>query len=136
MFMFRTGIKAACRARHSLIGDFGDETVPHEHEYEVEWIVTVTGLDEYGFGVNIDLLNEKLAEVIAGIDGKMLNDIPFFHGKQTSIENTAHYLCTCLYDRLQAEKYPFETMRQWEIIIRESEVAWASYIRADFDGQP
>jgi 6-pyruvoyltetrahydropterin/6-carboxytetrahydropterin synthase len=133
--MFRTGIKAACRARHSLVGDFGDETIPHEHEYQVEWIVTVSGLDEYGFGVNIDLLNEKLADVIADLEGRMLNDIPFFHEKQTSIENTALYLYTSLYDRLREESYPLDTMEQWEIVVWESDIAWASYVRSDFNGQ-
>jgi len=130
--MYRTGIKAVCRARHFLIGDFGDETVPHEHEYRIEWICTVFELDEFGFGVNIDVLNEKLAEVTRSIDGKLLNDIPFFKGKQTSIENTAHYICDNLHELLQQEGYPLYTMRQWEIVIWESDDAWASYVRTDF----
>jgi 6-pyruvoyl-tetrahydropterin synthase len=130
--MYKTGVKAACRVRHQLIGDFGDETIPHEHEYLVEWICTVSELDEYGFGVNIDILNEKMAEALSGIDGKMLNHIPFFEGKQTSIENTAHYLSNALAEMLKQENYPLHSMRQWEVIVRESEDAWASFIYSDF----
>ena len=130
--MYRTGVKAACRVNHFLIGDFEDETVPHEHEYTVEWICTLSTLDEFGFGVNIDVLNEKLSVAISGIHGNMLNDIPFFQGKQTSIENTAHYLSNTLHEMLVGEKYPLQSMQQWEIIVRESEDAWASFIRSDF----
>ena len=78
------------------------------------------------------MLKERLAEVISGIDGKMLNDLPFFKGKQTSIENTAHHLCNSLYELLRQEGYPLYTMRQWEIVVRDSDDAWASYIRTDF----
>jgi 6-pyruvoyl-tetrahydropterin synthase len=130
--MYRTGITASCRIRHHLIGDFGDETIPHEHDYLVEWICTVSELDEFGFGVNIDVLKEKLGDAISGISGRMLNDLPFFKGKQTSIENTAHHLCDSLYEVLQQEGYPLYTMRKWEIIVRESADAWASYIRTEF----
>jgi 6-pyruvoyl-tetrahydropterin synthase len=130
--MYRTGVKAACHVRHFLIGDFEDETIPHEHEYEIEWICSVSALDEFGFGVNIDVLNQKLADAIAEIDGKMLNDIPFFKGKQTSIENTAQHLSNMLYEMLVDENYSLHSMEQWEIIVRESEDAWASFIRSDF----
>jgi 6-pyruvoyl-tetrahydropterin synthase len=130
--MYRTGIEAACRVRHHLIGDFGDETIPHEHEYQVGWVCTVSELDEFGFGVNIDVLRERLAEAIEGIDGRLLNDLPFFKGKQTSIENTAHYLCDNLYEMLQQEGYPLYTMREWEIVVREADDAWASFLRTEF----
>ena len=130
--MYRTGVKAVCRVQHFLIGDFEDETIPHEHEYEIEWICSVSALDEFGFGVNIDVLNQKLSGAIAEIDGKMLNEIPFFKGKQTSIENTAQHLSNRLYEMLVDENYPLHSMEQWEIIVRESEDAWASFIRSDF----
>jgi 6-pyruvoyl-tetrahydropterin synthase len=130
--MYKTGVMAACRVQHFLIGDFEDETIPHEHEYLIEWICSVSTLDEFGFGVNIDVLNQKLSDAIAALDGKMLNDIPFFEGKQTSIENTAHYLSNMLHEMLVDEHYPLHSMEQWEIIVRESQDAWASYIRSDF----
>jgi 6-pyruvoyl-tetrahydropterin synthase len=87
--MYKTGIKADFKVRHKLIGDFGDETLPHEHVYVLEWICTVTDLDENGFGVNIDILNEKLEKVIHSLDGVFLNDLPYFLNRQASIENTA-----------------------------------------------
>jgi 6-pyruvoyl-tetrahydropterin synthase len=130
--MYKTGIMAACSVKHFLIGDFDEETIPHEHEYIVEWICTVTELDEFGFGVNIDVLRDKLAEALGGIDGRLLNDLAFFKGKQTSIENTAHYLCRSLLDLLGDEGYPLHTMKEWEIIVRESEDAWASYVKTEF----
>jgi 6-pyruvoyltetrahydropterin/6-carboxytetrahydropterin synthase len=126
--MYRTGIKAPCRVRHRLIGDFGDEAVPHEHRYEIEWICSVNELDQDGFGVNIDVLKETLAHVLEEIEGRMLNDISFFQGKQASIENTAVYLSERLRALLEEDRYPLDTMHRWEIVVWEAEDAWASYV--------
>jgi 6-pyruvoyl-tetrahydropterin synthase len=125
--MYKTGIKADFKVRHKLIGDFGDETLPHEHVYVLEWMCGVSELDENGFGVNIDILNEKLEKVIHSLDGVFLNDLPYFQNRQASIENTAHYICSTLYDELKNEGYPINSITDSEIKIWESDIAWASY---------
>lgn len=125
--MYKTGIKTDFKVRHKLIGDFGDETVPHEHTYVLEWICTVSELDENGFGVNIDILNEKLEQVIKSLDGVFLNDLPYFKNCQASIENTAHFICRTLYDNLKSDGYSVSSISNSEIKIWESEIAWASY---------
>jgi len=125
--MYRTGIKSSFRAHHSLIGDFGDESIPHEHPYVVEWICTVAELNPDGFGVDIDLLNTTLAELLATIDGRLLNDLPFFSGKQTSIENTARYICESLIGALKKSGYPVHTINRSEVRVWESDTAWASF---------
>ena len=131
--MYRTGIKAACRARHRLVGDFKpEEVVPHEHEYLVEWICTVADLDRNGFGVDIDLLAAKLEGVLERMSGVLLNDLPFFSGIQSSIENTARFISESLYAELAADRYPLGSMREWEIRVWESETAWASFVKTDF----
>ncbi len=127
--MYSTGIKNSFTARHKLIGDFGDESLPHEHSYVIEWICTVLELDENGFGVNIDILNEKLEKITESLNRTFLNDLAFFKGKQTSIENTAHYITVSLFKELENESYPVSTIERSEVKIWESETAWASYIK-------
>ncbi len=125
--MFCTGIKSSFTARHRLVGDFGDETLPHEHEYVVEWICTVHELDENGFGVNIDLLKEKLELVLSRLDHVLLNDLSFFQNTQTSIENTSRYIAGTLRGELEKENYPVSSIAQSEVRIWESDDAWASF---------
>jgi 6-pyruvoyltetrahydropterin/6-carboxytetrahydropterin synthase len=129
--MYRTGIKSSCSIRHKLEGDFGDETVPHEHRYDIEWICTVSRLDQYGFGVNIDILKELLAAAVSEVESRFLNDLPFFQGKQASIENTAAFLSERLHSLLTGAQYPLDTMLSWEIVIWEAEDAWASFVKDD-----
>ena len=131
--MYRTGIKAPCRARHMLVGDFKpEEIVPHEHEYLIEWICTVSDLDRNGFGVDIDLLTAKLDKVVGTMGGVLLNDLPFFRGIQSSIENTARFISGSLQRELAAEGYALSTMKEWEIRVWESDAAWASFVQTDF----
>jgi 6-pyruvoyltetrahydropterin/6-carboxytetrahydropterin synthase len=125
--MFCTGIKSSFTARHMLVGDFGDETLPHEHQYVVEWICSVHKLDENGFGVDIDLLKDKLELVLSRLDHVLLNDLPFFQNTQTSIENTSRYITATLREELEKEHYPVTSIAQSEVRIWESDDAWASF---------
>jgi len=127
--MYRTGIKDTFRAYHKLIGDFGDETIPHEHTYEVEWIVSVGEVDENGFGVDIDLMTETLSAVLSGVDGVFLNDLPYFADRQPSVENSACYILETLFRTLSESGFDPETVAESEIKIWESETAWASYVQ-------
>lgn len=131
--MYRTGIMTPCRTRHRLVGDFKpEEIVPHEHAYIVEWICTVSELDGNGFGVDIDLLTAKLDKVMQGIDGVLLNDLPFFRERQSSIENTALFIAESLFRELTSEGYPMSNMREWEVRVWESDTAWASFVKTEF----
>jgi 6-pyruvoyl-tetrahydropterin synthase len=127
MNMYKTGIKDTFRARHKLIGDFGDETVPHEHTYELEWIVSVRTLDENGFGVDIDLMTETLTGLLDDLNGAYLNELPYFNNRQTSVENTACYVLETLFEKLLRSGFDTKAVAESEIKIWESETAWASF---------
>lgn len=130
--MYRTGIKSSCSIRHKLEGDFGEETAPHGHHYDIEWVCAVSRLDPDGFGVNIDTLKETLAAAVSELEGRFLNDLPYFQDRQASIENTAACLSERLLSLLTGKGYPLDTMRSWEIVIWEAEDAWASFVKEDF----
>lgn len=122
--MFHTGVKRRFTARHFLRGDFGPESEPHSHPYEVEWVCGVRGLDENGFGVDIAAMEDAMEDTLGRIDDRLLNDIEFFRTRQPSLENLAVYLEAKLSDRVSGlGVIPASNSVQ----IWESDTAWARY---------
>ena len=100
--MYRVGIKQNFEAYHFLMGDFGDEARPHSHLYTAHWIMDVMTLDADGFSMDIALMEELLEVTTGELRGVLLNDLPFFSGKQPSVENTAHYLSLELFRKIRS----------------------------------
>ena len=123
--MFSTGVSRPLRARHFLIGDFGDESVPHSHPYRVELICSSATLDANGFSTDIAVMEEVLEEVLGEIDDVMLNELPFFADRQSSLEHLTLYLVAELRARLSERGA--EPAEPLEIRIWENEFAWAGY---------
>jgi 6-pyruvoyltetrahydropterin/6-carboxytetrahydropterin synthase len=128
--MYRVGIRNKFRASHFLVGDFADETRPHEHEYLVEWICATNVLDENGFSVDIAVMGEELQNLITEIQGKLLNDLEFFKDRQVSVENMAHYIHTALTQKLLQRRFSLQSVIEFQVKIWESETAWAAYIHS------
>ena len=128
--MYKVGIKNKFRASHFLVGDFAEETQPHEHEYVVEWICVTNVLDEHGFSVNIAVMEEELQNLIDDIQGRLLNDLEFFKDRQVSVENMAHYIHTALVQALNHRNLSLESIVEFQVKIWESETAWAAYIHS------
>ena len=128
--MYQVGIRNKFTAGHFLVGDFAEETRPHQHEYQVEWICSTNVLDENGFSVNIAVMEEELEKLTAGMRGRLLNDLDFFKNRQVSVENMAHYMHTELLEALKAKGFSLESIREFQVKIWESETAWAAYIHA------
>ena len=128
--MYQVGIKNRFRASHFLVGDFAEETRPHEHEYVVEWICATNVLDENGFSVDIAVMEEELQNLLDQIRGKLLNDLEFFKDRQVSVENMAHYIHTALGQALERRSFALESVVEFQVKIWESETAWAAYIHS------
>ena len=128
--MYQVGIRNKFRATHFLRGDFAEETLPHEHEYIVEWICSTNVLDENGFSVDIAVMEEQLQRLIDRIQGKSLNDLGFFKERQVSVENLAQFIHTDLVKRLKKQNFSLESLIEFQIKIWESETAWAAYIHS------
>jgi len=128
--MYQVGIRNKFRATHFLLGDFAEETLPHEHDYIVEWICSTNVLDENGFSVDIAVMEEQLQRLIDRIQGKSLNDLEFFKERQVSVENLAQYFHTDLAEGLKKQNFSLESVIEFQIKIWESETAWAAYIHA------
>jgi 6-pyruvoyltetrahydropterin/6-carboxytetrahydropterin synthase len=126
--MYRVGITRKFTARHFLIGDFGDETVPHSHEYSVDWILSVKQLDENGFSVDISLLEDVLEKILTEIDNKLLNEMPYFRSRQPSVENSASFIYESLFSELERHGFQTGNLIKTEVKVWESETAWASFV--------
>lgn len=139
MPLYQVGIKRKFVARHYLVGDFGDESRPHEHVYTAEWICSAEGLDTSGFAVDISIMESALEQVLKGISGRLLNELEFFQGWkpgeepgcqsgcQPSVENVARFILTELFGLLERLRYDTSMITEAEVRIWESETAWASY---------
>ena len=128
--MYQVGIKNSFKARHFLVGDFAEESLPHEHEYQVEWTCSTNVLDENGFSVDIALMEEELQRLVDGIRGSLLNDLDFFKDRQVSVENMAHYIHTTLVEALEKRSCSLESIFEFQVKIWESDTAWAAYIHS------
>ena len=120
--VFRTGIQRRFNAYHALRGDFGEESHPHTHSYRVEWVIATRDLDDNGFATDISQMEHELDRLIAELEGTFLNDLSFFHERQTSIENMAAYLHSLLSELVDGDRIEWMQVTIWE-----SETAFAAY---------
>lgn len=128
--MYETGILQELTVFHAMRGDFGAESHPHFHPYQVEWIIRTDRVDANGFATDISAMKEVLGAVADELSGTFLNELPFFAERQTSLENLAVYLHGELSRRLDARRRDARSAgerRSMRVRIRESADAWASY---------
>ncbi|HUX12650.1 MAG TPA: 6-carboxytetrahydropterin synthase [Spirochaetia bacterium] len=125
--MFRTGVLRSFNARHALRGEFGTETLPHTHPYQVEWICESPVLDRNGFSVDISRMEKTMESVLQAIDGRLLNDLDYFRNRQPSLENLAVYLHLELERAFSLSGAFRDQIGTTEVRIWESATAWASY---------
>ena len=122
--MYECGVLRCFKAKHALVGDFGDESKPHTHNYRVEISVKGPSLDEDGFLFNLAELEEKSDEVIRSLlSYPSLNQVPGIKGKNPSTENLATYILESI-----ARKLDLGHLESLAVTVWESESAWASYI--------
>jgi 6-pyruvoyltetrahydropterin/6-carboxytetrahydropterin synthase len=120
--MYTVGIKDEFITQHFLIGgDFGKENKPHSHRYEVEVTLKANNLDRHEFVFDIEKLSGAARLQCAYFQDSMLNDIPEFMNKNTSVEA----LASAFHSRLQKElEVPLKGLK---VLIWEHEKAWASF---------
>lgn len=125
--MYRIGVIRALGASHYLTGaDFGAEGRLHPHDYRVEWTLTGPELDALGFLVNLELVTATLEGLLAGLEGRTLNDLPGWKGLNPSVERLARHLA----DHLAGAKArwdPESRVTELEVKVWENPTAWASW---------
>ena len=119
--MFEIKIIDEFSAAHRLRNYKGKCENLHGHNWKVEVIVEGENLDKIGLLIDFGILRKKLKEVLATLDHKNLNSIPFFRKNNPTSENIAVYI----YKNL--ERVLDKKIRIKEIVVWENEKQSASF---------
>jgi len=119
---FEIRVEKQFSAAHLLRGYQGDCALMHGHNWIVAAYVKCKALDEIGIGIDFRQVKEALKEVIAGLDHRILNEVPAFKEVNPTSENLARFVYKELSTRLNAG-----TARVSKVWVFETPGAGAAY---------
>ncbi|MFW6002947.1 MAG: 6-pyruvoyl trahydropterin synthase family protein [Halanaeroarchaeum sp.] len=122
---YELGVSRDLVAQHYLtVPDPGPEGEIHSHHFELEIRFAGSSLDEYGYLVDIDAVNDVLDDIEDRYRDTLLNDLPEFEGENPSVERFARHVG----DRIDAALHD-GAPESLVVRIWEDESAWASHRR-------
>jgi 6-pyruvoyl-tetrahydropterin synthase len=131
--VFSVTVRDHMMIAHSFRGEvFGAAQRLHGATYVVDATFRRTTLDADGIAIDIGRAADQLAEVVAELSYRNLDDEPAFAGMNTSTEALARVVADRLAERIDAGALG-DTARAVEglvVTLHESHIAWASYERA------
>lgn len=127
--MYSLTVRDRIMVAHSLRGEFfGPAQRVHGATYVVEATVRADALDSHDVVVDIGALSRELRAVLAELDHRFLDEEEEFAGVNTTTEVLARTVADRLVDRAAALGETAH-LSELEITLRESDIAWASYVR-------
>ena len=121
--MYAVGVSDHVMVAHSLRGAvFGPAQRLHGATYEVRAEVEVPELDTDCVVIDIGRLRDALAQALAPLAYRNLDELTEFQGRNTTTEVLCHHIHT----RLRAV-LPAAPGAQLSVTLVESPVAWARY---------
>jgi 6-pyruvoyltetrahydropterin/6-carboxytetrahydropterin synthase len=121
--MYTVTVSRQFVAQHALtVPNAGPEGERHSHAYELELRLRGDELNEYGYLVDIDDVNEVLDRIVERYRDETLNDLAEFESENPSLEHFARSLHGRTVDELEAPTVQTVTVKLWE-----DETAWAAY---------
>lgn len=129
--MFAVEVRDTIMIAHSLPSEvFGPAQGMHGATFTVDAAFFTEDIDEHGLVVDIGLATEGLADILAPLRYKNLDDIPEFKGKFTTTE----FLCKHIFDAMAARVRSGDLndkgrVKRLRILLHESQNA-----RAWFEG--
>lgn len=122
---YELGVTRDLVARHYLtVPDPGPEGDIHSHRYELSVRFAGPALNEYGYLVDIDAVNEILDDIEDRYECALLNDLPEFEGLNPSVEHFARSIGDRIAEDLEDPNPTSLVVRVWE-----DESAYASHRR-------
>ena len=108
-------------AQHFLIGgDWGVEGCLHSHHYRLELQISGNQLDEHGFLVDIQKIEEILDVIVNNYRDRTLNTLPSFVDLNPSLERFAQLICKDVIGLFVADNWTQLNIKLWE-----NDSAWA-----------
>lgn len=127
--MFHVTVRDRVMIAHSFRGAvFGPAQQLHGATYVVEADFSARKLDEHGLVVDIGLAHKALSAVLADLAYRNLDEIEAFRGINTTTEFLAGELWRRMCARIAAGELGSHPVDELGITLRESDVAWASYV--------
>ncbi len=121
--MFTVAVKDHIMIAHSFRGEvFGPAQKLHGATFVITTEYQAAELDENGIVIDIGKAHEVLAEVLAPLRYRNLDDLDDFKGRNSTTEVVARYL----HEQLAARVRGFFT-GSLRVVLEESHVAWGSY---------
>lgn len=123
--MYELAVARDFVARHYLtVPEPGPEGEPHAHDYRVEVRFSGPDLNEFGYLVDIDAVDDGLDRLLDRYEDALLNDLPEFDGQNPSVERFAARVGDRLVEALDTTTPTALAVRLWE-----DADAWASHER-------
>jgi 6-pyruvoyltetrahydropterin/6-carboxytetrahydropterin synthase len=95
----------------------------HGHNWKIEVHVSGEKLNRSGILIDFGEIKQHVAEVMATLDHRFLNELDYFQGGNPSSENIAVHIAKTLQTKIDATGVRVSRVTAWE-----SEDACASYI--------
>ncbi|WP_317055362.1 6-pyruvoyl trahydropterin synthase family protein [Roseovarius rhodophyticola] len=129
--MFAVEVRDHIMIAHSLPSEvFGPAQGMHGATFTVDAAFFTEEIDDHGLVVDIGLATEALADTLAPLRYKNLDEIPEFKGKFTTTEFLCHHIFSRLADQVRTGKLADHgRVKRLRISLHESHVA-----RAWFEG--
>ncbi len=90
--IYKIGVSDEFSAAHQLVGSGGKCERLHGHNWKVEIVITGTRTDSNGMLWDFQEMKSKLQNVLAKLDHRNLNQLPYFHNTPATSENIARYI--------------------------------------------
>ena len=112
--MYELKIITEFAAAHNLRNFRGKCEALHGHNWKVEVVVSDADLDESGVVLDFAEVKAATKEIMAEIDHRYLNDLPFFTKNNPSSENIARYIFERLQNALNDDRVRVRRVSAWE----------------------
>ena len=120
--MFTLYIRETFAAAHRIEMYHGKCEELHGHNFKVEALFEGEQIARDGMLLDFAILKSFLRTIVADLDHKYINDIPFFKERASSSEWLAFYFYGRLKEQLEGQAVAVREVRVWE-----SENAYAAY---------
>ena len=101
--MYSVIVKTSFKATHNLHFTDGSKEPAHEHQWLITTEISSEKLNKIGLVIDFNEVKGYLKEITAELEGKNLDEIPYFSKKNPSAENVAQYIYEKLEYKLESE---------------------------------
>jgi len=108
--MFELSVQGSFSAAHRVRGYKGDCAGIHGHTYRIGVKVRVGKLDKLGMTIDFRKAKRVLKRILAGLDHKNLNDLPFFKKHNA----TAEWIAVFIYKEIKKKIKDIKSVTIWE----------------------